>query len=1278
MNKKKLIAILTLVCFMFTLVPVAAMAEETAKVITVAGGELEAGLYKLTDDVALTTANLTIPEGVEVTIDLNGYTLTGNGAGSVIVVCGDLIIQDTSTATNGMITGGNGNEVIVAAGAEKCGGGVYVASTGSLILKSGKIANNTALRGGGVYVEPGGTFVMDDGEISGNKATAVKGAGGGGVAAPFSNENVGRPTVTINGGKISKNISYIQGGGIFSAAEFVLNDGIISENKAPAGGGIMANYTFTMNGGKITENIATGGIYNTENGGTFGHALGGGLKTISDFYLYGGEITNNKVINDSKENYMYNGGGIHANWQCAGAGGVHVKGAPIVSGNECVTGETKIADNIYLQYSADKSPTGVIVYLDGDLENDAVLPIANNSVEEFDWIVSYQGNMNNGKIISENDKVFNSNAIGIYFGTMPEVADPIGYVIIGSDKINVGTMEEFLAIAASDTLYLTKDTIELTDTVAIPAGKDIVFTNIEEKNVKITGNNESMGSGFLFSVPTNASLTIQGNITLDGSSDSTNPKAFSVKGILNLGEKDSDETVPVVQNFTGTSTITVEGGTVNLYSGKIINNKLSGTGTMGGAMNASNVATINIWDGEISGNESVSYGGAIVLNGSTLNMYDGSIKGNKSGSAGGGIHAYNNALVNVYGGTITGNTCVSGSGQVSVNTSSLKVEKGMVDSVYHAGNGYVFFTNGGTFEHSLSITALPQPTKNNFVFGGWYDSADFKGSAATELTKKKTYYAKWEESICTVTPSSLIFEPFSCGDTPQETLSLTVVSKDVTTPSAIGFESEYFDVTINDADKTKITVTPKADLAAGDYEEDIIIKTSDDATHTVTATVTVELPEYTVIWKNDNEDVLETDNNVVYGTTPSYDGGTPTKAATAQYTYTFKGWDKDIAAVTGNVTYTATYDSIVNKYTVTWVDEDGTELEKNENVEYGAMPSYGGATPTKAATAEKSYAFAGWSPTVVSVTGNVTYTATYTDLTNTYTVTWKNEDGTELEKDENVEYGAMPSYDSATPTKAEDENFTYTFKGWTPEIAAVTGNVTYTAVYDATAKEIETPDKPEEITPSTSSSSGFSGVYNYQVAMIQPSNGTITLSESNAVQGETVIVTATPKNGYGTAKVIVTDSDNDTIAVTDLQNGTYSFVMPEGKVSVTAEFKGAIVLKIGDNNMNVFGKTVVNDVAPQIKGDYTMLPIRPVVEALDGDVAWDADTQKITVKLNGNTVVMYVGEKVGYINGVATEMDVASYIDNSRALYQLRFVAEATDTNIYWNKTTYEVTLIPE
>ena len=47
-----------------------------------------------------------------------------------------------------------------------------------------------------------------------------------------------------------------------------------------------------------------------------------------------------------------------------------------------------------------------------------------------------------------------------------------------------------------------------------------------------------------------------------------------------------------------------------------------------------------------------------------------------------------------------------------------------------------------------------------------------------------------------------------------------------------------------------------------------------------------------------------------------------------------------------------------------------------------------------------------------------------------YTVTWKNENGDELEKDENVIGGKMPEYNGSTPTKEQDQQHTYTFDKW--------------------------------------------------------------------------------------------------------------------------------------------------------------------------------------------------------------------------------------------------------
>ena len=248
--------------------------------------------------------------------------------------------------------------------------------------------------------------------------------------------------------------------------------------------------------------------------------------------------------------------------------------------------------------------------------------------------------------------------------------------------------------------------------------------------------------------------------------------------------------------------------------------------------------------------------------------------------------------------------------------------------------------------------------------------------------------------------------------------------------------------------------TPSVSVARGD--------TTYTATYRSQETTPTPQPSFKVTWKNEDGTVLETDENVTYGTKPEYNGKTPVKASNGRYVYEFSGWTPSVSAVRADTTYTATYKSQqttptpVPSFTVTWKNEDGTVLETDENVAYGTKPEYNGSTPVKWATAKYVYQFTGWTPAVSAVTKDTTYTATFksTELTPTpvpaFTVVWKNADGTVLETDQNVPFGTMSEYNGATPQKADDGTYSYTFAGWLPTPSTVRSDTVYTASYNKT------------------------------------------------------------------------------------------------------------------------------------------------------------------------------------------------------------------------------------
>ena len=205
------------------------------------------------------------------------------------------------------------------------------------------------------------------------------------------------------------------------------------------------------------------------------------------------------------------------------------------------------------------------------------------------------------------------------------------------------------------------------------------------------------------------------------------------------------------------------------------------------------------------------------------------------------------------------------------------------------------------------------------------------------------------------------------------------------------------------------------------------------------------LNSYTIRFEDEDGTELQ-EINVDYGEVPVYTGEIPTKEGNAQFTYVFNGWDSELVAVTGDATYIATYTNIINEYTISFINYDGTELQVS-NVGYGEVPIYTGETPTRGSTAQYTYTFNGWDSELVAVTGNATYMATYTSNLRNYTVTFKN--GEEVIKTEEVLYGNAASAPT-NPTKANTAQYTYTFRGWDKDFTHITSNLIVNAVYEAT------------------------------------------------------------------------------------------------------------------------------------------------------------------------------------------------------------------------------------
>ncbi len=159
-----------------------------------------------------------------------------------------------------------------------------------------------------------------------------------------------------------------------------------------------------------------------------------------------------------------------------------------------------------------------------------------------------------------------------------------------------------------------------------------------------------------------------------------------------------------------------------------------------------------------------------------------------------------------------------------------------------------------------------------------------------------------------------------------------------------------------------------------------------------------------------------------------------------------------------NTDPTVTFNTVVEKRflnveecSVKFYDTDGETVLYTAVVDSGSMVDFVGSTPIKADDARAFYTFDYWvdrngSPVDLSrVESDLLLYPHFSEKIKSYTVTW-NVNGT-LVKEEFL-YGDTPSF-NGTAEKPDSDYCYYTFAGWDKLFVPVTGDVTYTAVFDS-------------------------------------------------------------------------------------------------------------------------------------------------------------------------------------------------------------------------------------
>ena len=272
---------------------------------------------------------------------------------------------------------------------------------------------------------------------------------------------------------------------------------------------------------------------------------------------------------------------------------------------------------------------------------------------------------------------------------------------------------------------------------------------------------------------------------------------------------------------------------------------------------------------------------------------------------------------------------------------------------------------------------------------------------------------------------------------------------------------------------------------------------------------------------------------------------------------------------------------------------------------------------------------------------------------------------------------------AVTWTSSDDTVATVDSNGVVTGVKVGTATITATTIDGSFTATCEVNVNRKHSSSSSSGGGGGSSVAKYGVTISDSKNGAVTASAAKAETGDKVILTPKADEGYALDKITAKDKDGKEVKLKAEKDGTYSFTMPKGGVTVDTTFKQAegaantdkpaaatktILLQIGSTAVIVDDQAIINDVAPVIRNDRTLVPIRVITEALGGQVAWNEAAKEVTLTVNGKEIKMTIGKAL-------EKYGVAPVIIGGRTFVPVRFVADELGAVTTWDDATKTVTI---